>query len=101
MRREFIGFVVLVVVFAILSLLFFPNWLWLLIILVPLVVLGLRDMFQTKHAILRNFPVVGHFRYMFETIRPEIQQYFVESDTDGVPFDRDQLNHLPAGQKRA
>lgn len=90
MRREFVGFVVLVAVFTIVSLLFAPNLLWALIVLGPLVALGFYDMFQTKHAILRNFPVVGHFRYLFETIRPEIYQYFVESDTDGVPFDRDQ-----------
>lgn len=50
--------------------------------------LGLYDIFQTKHAVLRNFPVIGHFRYLFETIRPEIQQYFIESNTDGRPFSR-------------
>ena len=47
-------------------------------------------MYQVKHSINRNFPVLGHLRYFFEFIRPEIYQYFVESDTDGVPFDRDQ-----------
>lgn len=50
--------------------------------------LGLYDIFQTKHAVLRNFPAIGHFRYLFETIRPEIQQYFIESNTDGRPFSR-------------
>ncbi len=64
-----------------------PIW-WLFIIAGPLMVLGFYDMFQTKHAIRRNFPVIGNFRYMLEGIRPEIMQYFVETDTEGRPFDR-------------
>jgi glutamate synthase domain-containing protein 2 len=58
------------------------------LLVIPLVVIGIYDQFQTKHAILRNFPVIGHGRYMLEAIRPEINQYFIESDTDGEPFDR-------------
>jgi glutamate synthase domain-containing protein 2 len=46
------------------------------------------DMLQTKHAIKRNFPVIGHGRYMLEKIRPEIMQYFVETDTEGRPINR-------------
>ncbi len=65
----------------------FPIWLVLLIIL-PLVALGLFDMLQKKHSILRNFPVVGHGRFLLESIRPEIMQYFVETDTEGRPFNR-------------
>jgi glutamate synthase domain-containing protein 2 len=57
---------------------------------VPLVGVGIYDQLQTKHAILRNFPVIGHGRYMLEAIRPEINQYFIESNTDGEPFDREQ-----------
>ena len=90
MRRLFFIFVAGVVLFAVVSALFFPSLLWLLLILVPLAALGLYDATQTKHAILRNFPIIGHGRYFFELIRPEIYQYFVEGDTDGVPFDRDQ-----------
>lgn len=90
MRQLFIYLNVAVLAFAVLSLLFFPQLLWLLIILVPLLVLGWRDYTQTTHAVLRNFPIVGHGRYLLEKIRPEIHQYFVESDTEGVPFDRDQ-----------
>lgn len=45
-------------------------------------------MTQTKHAIRRNFPVIGNFRYLLESIRPEIMQYFVETDTEGKPIDR-------------
>jgi glutamate synthase domain-containing protein 2 len=52
-------------------------------------VVGLHDMLQTRHTILKNYPVVGHFRYWFEFLRPEINQYFVESETDGRPFSRE------------
>jgi len=51
---------------------------------------GLSDMKQTQHAIRRNYPVLGNFRYILETVRPEIRQYFVEADTEGRPFDRTQ-----------
>ena len=61
----------------------------LFLIVVPPVLIGLRDAFQTKKAILRNFPLIGHFRYLFEKIRPEIQQYFIESETDGAPVPRE------------
>ncbi|TDQ18988.1 glutamate synthase domain-containing protein 2 [Algoriphagus boseongensis] len=50
--------------------------------------LGVYDVLQKKHAIRRNFPVVGNFRYLFESISPEIQQYFIESNTSGRPFSR-------------
>lgn len=59
------------------------------IVLGPIVVLGLWDMTQKKQAIRRNFPVLGRMRYVLELIRPEIRQYFVESDNEGVPFDRE------------
>jgi glutamate synthase domain-containing protein 2 len=63
---------------------------------VPFVVLavaagvGLFDLLQTRHAILRNYPVLGHLRFFFEEIRPEMRQYFFESEKDGTPFSRDQ-----------
>ena len=47
------------------------------------------DLIQKKRAILRNYPVIGHMRYLLQDIRPEIQQYFIESNTDGTPFDRE------------
>ena len=55
----------------------------------PLILLGFYDMTQTEHSILRNFPVIGHGRYLLEMVRPEINQYFVESNIDGTPFDRE------------
>jgi len=62
---------------------------WLLVVPVVLVlVVGLLDVSQKKHAVRRNFPVIGNFRYFFEAIRPEIMQYFIESDIDGAPINR-------------
>lgn len=52
--------------------------------------IGLWDVLQTRHAIRRNYPVLGHLRFFFEKIRPEIRQYFVEGDTDERPFSRNQ-----------
>jgi hypothetical protein len=51
--------------------------------------IGFSDMKQKRHTIRRNFPVVGHLRYLFETLRPGLYQYFIESDTGGVPFNRE------------
>ncbi|MBT1701985.1 FMN-binding glutamate synthase family protein [Chryseosolibacter indicus] len=59
-----------------------------LVIVAPFIVMGVQDMVQTKQSIRRNFPLVGRLRYVFEDLRPKIQQYFVESDTDGVPINR-------------
>ena len=52
--------------------------------------LGFRDVSQTKHAILKNYPVSGHLRFLFETFRPEIRQYLIESDNEKLPFSRNQ-----------
>jgi glutamate synthase domain-containing protein 2 len=60
------------------------------IIIIILILIGFYNANQQKHAILRNFPVLGYFRYAFETISPEIQQYFIERNTDGKPFSRNQ-----------
>lgn len=55
-----------------------------------LIIIGFYNTTQKKHTILRNFPVLGYFRYLFEMIAPEIQQYFIERTTDGKPFSRNQ-----------
>ncbi len=72
------------------GIIFTPQWFWLLIIPFPLLLLAIYHSTQTHHAILRNYPLVGYFRYIFESIRPELRQYFWESDTDGRPFNRRQ-----------
>jgi glutamate synthase domain-containing protein 2 len=59
------------------------------IALAAVVALGLHDLFQTRHAILRNYPIAAHLRFLLEGIRPEMRQYFFEGDKDGAPFARD------------
>jgi glutamate synthase domain-containing protein 2 len=65
------------------------GWLPALVFLL-LVGLGLRDTMQTQRSVLRNYPVIGHLRYLLEFIRPEIRQYFIEGDNDAAPFSRQQ-----------
>lgn len=76
------GFSLLVAIHAI-------SQIWLF---VPLVLLGLVafDTFQSKHAIRKNYPLVGRLRYLFESVRPELRQYFFEGELDGKPFNRRQ-----------
>jgi glutamate synthase domain-containing protein 2 len=68
---------------------------WLGPLAVPIVVfgglslLGIRDLLQTRHAVLRNYPISAHLRFILEQIRPEMRQYFFESEKDGMPFSRD------------
>jgi glutamate synthase domain-containing protein 2 len=81
---------------VLLTLGFALKWLWTGVGAVPtigyavLVGVGVRDMLQRRHTVLRNYPVIGHIRFLFEFIRPEIRQYFIESDNDEAPFSRQQ-----------
>ena len=77
------------VVAALLALRHGPWWLVLAAVLAALAGLGTWDLIQTKHSILRAYPILGHARFLAELIRPEIYQYFVESNTDGAPFNRE------------
>jgi glutamate synthase domain-containing protein 2 len=90
MRKKFFiyGFLLFLIVATIYY--YFKLGFLLLIILPILLVIGIFNSIQKKHAILRNFPVLGYFRYLFEMIAPEIQQYFIERSTDGKPFSRNQ-----------
>ena len=60
-----------------------------LILFGALALLGTIDLIQTRHAVLRNYPLTAHIRFILEEIRPEIRQYFLESEKDGTPFSRD------------
>ena len=90
-----------ILVIAILGISFYwlPG-LWLFAFLLPLIGLGIYDLYQPRHSILRNFPVVGHMRFILEMIRPELYQYFVESDTDGTPFNRVDRNLIYRRSKK-
>jgi len=63
---------------------------WLVVPFAALVLLGLRDVRQTRHSVLRNYPVIGHLRFLLEFVRPEMRQYFIESDSEAAPFSRQQ-----------
>ena len=65
------------------------GWWVLVALLTFLSVVGIYDLVQRRHSVLRNYPVLGHMRYLLESVRPEFQQYFVERNFDGRPFDRD------------
>lgn len=65
-------------------------YLWGLVAFGPLALLGIYDLLQRRHSVLRNYPVIGHLRWLFEEIRPELRQYFFASDTEEEPFNREQ-----------
>ncbi len=77
-----------------------PVSIWLSLLSLALFILGWHDYRQTHHAILRNYPVTGHLRFMLEYIRPEIRQYFIESDEDNLPFSRNQRAMVYSRAKR-
>ena len=74
------------------------SFMWVLL-LSALVLVGISDLQQTHHAILRNYPIIGHLRFLLEFIRPELRQYFIESDNEAVPFSRSQRSLVYARSK--
>lgn len=89
MRNEFlIGSTIAVVGTVLLGYFIGSGWFWLFAIVGPVVLLGYYDYFQTKSAIVRNFPLVGRSRFIAEWLRPKLYQYFIEPDTEGRPFSR-------------
>ncbi|MDO9236900.1 MAG: FMN-binding glutamate synthase family protein [Aquabacterium sp.] len=63
---------------------------WLTLVSGALTVVGFNDMRQSSRSVLRNYPVIGHMRYLLEFVRPELRQYFIESDNEAAPFSRQQ-----------
>ncbi len=88
-RQKFILISVLALASLIGLSLLSPVWLWGFAIVGPFILLGIYDVVQTKHSILRLYPVIGHFRYLMEAFREEIQQYFVETELSGTPISRE------------
>ncbi len=108
MRRAFVGTAAAVVITIAGLATVWPSTLWALVVVGPLIAIGVADMVQTRQTVRRNFPLIGHGRYLMELIRPEINQYFIESNNDGRPFSRNdrsvvyarakgQLDTLPFG----
>ncbi len=88
MRKAFIAIAAFLVALTIILGLYDPFLFWLFIFTGPIVVLGVYDLYQPKHSIVRNYPVLGRLRYFMEKMRPKVYQYFVESDTNGTPYNR-------------
>ena len=80
----------LAVAFAVLGAVAGHFYYWPLVVLAPLVLVGLYDIVQPAHAILRNYPIIGHIRFLLEAVRPELRQYLIEDERDPVPFSREQ-----------
>ena len=75
---------------SLLGLWFASIFIWPLIVFTALAVLGFRDYFKSTHPVRANYPLMGRLRYLLESIRPELRQYFWESDTDETPYSRNQ-----------
>lgn len=88
MRKYFVITSVVVTALILLWAYFQPAALLMLAAVAPFIAMGISDMVQRKQSLKRNFPLLGRLRYVFEDLRPKIQQYFVESDTDGSPINR-------------
>lgn len=111
MRMAFVAASASVSALLLLGSLVSPFVAWGFVLVGPLIALGVMDMLQTRHTIKRNFPILGHGRYLLEMVRPEINQYFIESNTDGRPYSREersviyqrakgQLDTVPFGTQR-
>jgi len=100
MRTTFLRVMaLLILLIAALGMVWAPAW-WLYLLLVPIVLVGIWDFTQTHHTIRRNFPVLGNLRYLFESIGPELHQYFIENATDGTPIDRTHRRYVYSRAKR-
>ncbi|MDP2534899.1 FMN-binding glutamate synthase family protein [Alteromonas stellipolaris] len=88
MRNQILGTLTALFIFNLLvGFYWHPAW-WFLLLTVLLLVLAIFDTVQNKHAILKNFPLIGRTRWTVESLRPFIQQYVLESDTGGTPISR-------------
>lgn len=88
MRNRFIVSSVVLVTSLLMLGVFWHQFLWALMLVVPIVVLGIYDICQSHHSVRRNYPVIGHMRWILEALRIPIHQYFIESETGGVPLNR-------------
>ena len=88
MRKLFLLSSFLMVLIAGIITYFWPPFIWSYVFIGGVILVGIFDMIQKKHSIMSNFPVVGRFRWVAEWLRPKVYQYFIESDTDGAPFNR-------------
>ncbi|WP_043878768.1 FMN-binding glutamate synthase family protein [Azorhizobium caulinodans] len=84
----FFAVVALATLALILSFASHAAWTWVFAAMMPFVAIGLFDAFQTRHSLLRNYPLIGSMRWLFEALRPYLRQYIVEGDEEGRPYPR-------------
>jgi glutamate synthase domain-containing protein 2 len=89
MRRQWYLAFGIILLMTLLVFVMLKDTVWFLVFLTPVIILWIYDLVQTRHSLLRNFPVLGHFRYILEFLRPEIQQYFIADDEEERPFNRE------------
>ena len=94
------GLCILVFIVGVLLALYYPWTGFVPVIAGALVLLGVADLVQPHHSIRRNYPVIGHVRWLAEMIRPEIRQYLIESDQEAAPFSRNQRSLVYARAKK-
>lgn len=88
MKKQFINLAILLIaIVGVVGYMWSPA-LWAYIVVIPITLIGIMDITQKKQTLKRNFPVVGRMRWWAEWMRPKVYQYFVESDTDGAPYNR-------------
>ncbi len=88
MRKAFVAIAAFLIALTVMLGLYHPFLWWTFLFTGPFVILGVYDLYQPKHSIVRNYPVFGRLRYFMEELRPKVYQYFVESDTNGTPYSR-------------
>ena len=79
---------------------FLENIAWWGWILIAIGAIAIRDILQRKHTITHNFPILGHLRYLFESIGPEMRQYFVANNREELPFNRIERGWIYASSKK-
>ncbi len=79
---------------------FLSNIAWWGWILIVLGIIAIRDIFQRKHTISHNFPIIGHIRYILESIGPELRQYLVANNREELPFNRIERGWIYASAKK-
>ncbi|CAA6804989.1 MAG: Ferredoxin-dependent glutamate synthase (EC [uncultured Sulfurovum sp.] len=88
MKKRFLQFTLITPLLILLLTFVSSSFWWLIVPYLLIISMGFYDLYQTKHSLWRNYPVLGRFRWVLEELRPPIRQYFIESDIDGVPFNR-------------
>jgi len=76
-----------------------PSLTFLAIIVALVALLGVYDLLQPSHSVLRNYPITGHFRWLFESVRPQVRQYLIEGENERTPFSRSQRSLVYARAK--